>query len=88
MDFGGPCSDVPVEEPVKDQVIGLGWLELWGHMASTVDSTKGEVAFIRLPVTGDLAIDHVLLPFAGFAPAKGGNPVLGTNGRHGTISVT
>merc|ERR1719232_1230641 len=80
-------SDFPIEEPVHDQVVGLAWFELWGHVASAVHGTEGEVALVRLPVSGYLAFDHVSLPLAGLVPAERGDPVLGANGRHGAISV-
>jgi len=81
-------SDVSLEKPVEDQVVGLNRLELRGHMASAVDGTEGEVTYIGLPVSGNLAFNHVRLPLAGLVPVERGNPVLGADGGHGTIGVT
>ena len=39
-------SDVSVKEPVENEVIGLRRLELRGHVASAVDGTEGEAAFV------------------------------------------
>ena len=57
-------------------------------MASAVNGTESEVAFVRLPVSGDLSFNDVLLPLAGLVPAEGSDPVLGADGGHGTIGVT
>ena len=57
-------------------------------MASSMDGTEGESTLVGLPVTSDLALDHVLLPLAGDIPAKSGNPVLCTFSGDGTIGVT
>ena len=81
-------SDVSVEEPVEDEVVGLGRLELRGHVASAVDSSEGETALVRLPVSSNLAFNSVLFPFVNYVPSESSNPVLGTNCGHGTIGIT
>ena len=57
-------------------------------MASAVDGSECETTLVRLPVSGNLASDHVLFPLARGVPSEGGDPVLGANGRHGTIGVS
>lgn len=81
-------SDVSVEEPVEDEVVGLGRLELRGHVASAVDGSESETAFVRLPVSSNLAFNSVLFPLINGVPSKGSDPVLGSNCGHGTIGVT
>ena len=81
-------SDISVEEPVEDEMVGLRRLELRGHVASAVDSSEGETTLVRLPVSSNLAFNSVLFPFVNYVPSKGSNPVLGTNCGHGTIGIT
>uniref|UniRef100_A0A7S3HWM2 Uncharacterized protein n=1 Tax=Favella ehrenbergii TaxID=182087 RepID=A0A7S3HWM2_9SPIT len=81
------CSDVSVEHPVEDQVVGLRGLELGSHVAGAVNSAEGESTLVLLPVASDLALDQVLLPLAGLVPVERGDPVLGADGGHGTIGV-
>merc|ERR1712151_545859 len=75
-------------QPAEDELVGLGWLELWSHVASTVDSSEGEITGVRLRVASDLTSVHVWSPILGSIPSKGGDPVLGTDCRNGTIGVT
>ena len=81
-------SDLSVEEPVEDEMVGLRRLELRGHVASAVDSSEGEAAFVRLPVSGNLAFNSVWFPFVNSVPFEGSDPVLGSNSGHGTIGVS
>ena len=81
-------SDISVEEPVEDEMVGLRRLELRGHVASAVDSSEGEAALVRLPVSGNLAFNSVWFPFVNGVPFEGSDPVLGSNCGYGTIGVT
>ena len=69
-------------------MVGLRRLELRGHVASAVDGSESETAFVRLPVSSNLAINSVLFPLINGVPSKGSDPVLGSNCGHGTIGVT
>lgn len=81
-------SNVPIEEPVKDKVIGLRWLKLRSHVASAVHCTECQASIVRLPVASDLALYHVLLPFTGLVPAQSGDPGLGADCGHRTVSIS
>jgi hypothetical protein len=74
--------------PVEDQVVGLGSLELGGHVAGSVHSRESEVTIVGFEVATDLGVNEVGSPGFGDVPSEGSDPVLGTNSGHGTISVS
>ena len=57
-------------------------------MASAVDGTESETAFVRLPVSSNLAFNSVSFPLINGLPSERSDPVLGTNSGHGTIGVS
>jgi hypothetical protein len=81
-------SDRCLVDPVEDQVVSLSSLELGSHVTGTVNSRESEVAGVGLEVATDLPLNRVDSPGLGDGPFQSCNPVLGSEGGHGTISVT
>lgn len=52
-------SDVGLVDPVEDEMVGLGSLELGSHMASTVDSRESEATVVGFKVSSNLGVDNV-----------------------------
>merc|ERR1712151_1335719 len=75
-------------QPAEDKLVGLGWLELWSHVASTVDSSESKITGVGLRVASNLSSVHVWSPVLGGVPSKCSDPVLGSDGWNGTIGVT
>ena len=90
----GCGSDLATEHPVHHKVVGLGRLELGGHVTGAMDGTEsqggvgGVSGGVYFEVAGSQVVDLVLLPWRGHVPVHGCDPVLGADSRNGSISVS
>ena len=75
-------------EPVEDQVVGLGWLVLRSHVASTVDRSEGEPVLTDFDVTDDLVLESVRSVCFGDSPVGGVNPASGSEGWDTAVNIS